>query len=56
MDADQLAYLIRRALTVEAEVARVEATHTIYSDRLALGVEDHDGALWRVHVLMDPRR
>ena len=54
MTAGHLAYLIRRSLATEAEVASVDKAHTVYRDRIGLSVVDTDGARWRLHIMREP--
>ena len=44
MNAERIAYLVRRSLSAEHEVASVtRSVHTVYRDRIALSVVDTDG-------------
>lgn len=54
MTAERLRRLIVLSLAEHSDVVRCRPVETIYSDRLALAIEDRAGALWRVHVLTEP--
>jgi hypothetical protein len=47
--------LIINWLPERGEVVACRPISTIYSDRLAIEVEDRAGLLWRVHVFAEPR-
>lgn len=51
MTAGRIRALIVLVLAEHEEIVSCRPTATIYTDRLALAVEDVDGLLWRVHVL-----
>ena len=54
MTAARLRELIALALAEHPDIAACRPVDTIYTDRLALAVEDRAGLLWRVHVLGEP--
>jgi uncharacterized glyoxalase superfamily protein PhnB len=56
MTADRLRELMWNALAEHRDIVHVRPATTIYSDRLALAVEDRAGHVWRVHVLTEPVR
>lgn len=56
LTAERLRTLIVHTLTDQPEVTACRPTSTIYTDRLAVAVEDHTGQLWRVHVLTEACR
>lgn len=56
MTAERLRQLLQLALAEHPDITAVRPTNSVYTDRLALAVEDRDGQLWRVHVLTEPVR
>jgi hypothetical protein len=56
LDADQLRGMIAHALREHPDVADVRPAESVWSDRVALAVEDCEGGLWRIHILREARR
>jgi hypothetical protein len=52
--AERLRQLIILALAEHPAIDSCKPVETVWTDRLALAVEDRDGRLWRVHVLREP--
>jgi len=55
LTATQLRAWIINSLAQRREVAACGPVSTIYTDRLAIEVEDRTGLLWRVHVYTEAR-
>jgi hypothetical protein len=56
LTATRLRALIINSLAEHREVAACRPVSTIYSDRLAIEVEDRASLLWRVHVFTEARQ
>jgi hypothetical protein len=56
VNASRLRELIILALAEHPDVVACRPTATVWSDRVALSVEDREGRLWRIHVLREPKR
>jgi hypothetical protein len=54
MDAYNLRVIIEHAVIQHPDIASCKPVQTVWTDRLALAVEDRNGQLWRVHVLREP--
>jgi hypothetical protein len=56
LTANRLRALIINSLAERQEVATCRPVSTIYSDRLAIEVEDRARLFWRVHVFTEARQ
>jgi hypothetical protein len=56
LTAEWLRALIVFSLSEHRQVVACRSVSTIYSDRLAIEVEDRTGLLWRVHVFAEARQ
>lgn len=53
MNAERLRDLIVLALAEHPDIAACKPVQTVWTDRLALAIEDRTGQLWRIHVLTE---
>jgi hypothetical protein len=56
LTAERLRTLIINSLAERQEVAACRPVSTIYTDRLAIEVEDRAALLWRLHVYTEARQ
>jgi hypothetical protein len=56
LTATRLRALIINSLAERREVVACRPVSTIYTDRLAIEVEDRTALLWRVHVFTEARQ
>jgi hypothetical protein len=56
LTAQRLRSLIIYSLAEHREVVSCQPVSTIYTDRLAMEVEDRAGLHWRVHVFTEARQ